>query len=230
MILKIHKDILSKSAVLLVEDEESLRKSFKRVLECWVKKVYEAKNGEEALVAYKRYYPDIIITDIKMPKVNGLEFIEAIRKINQTVPIVAMSAYTDKEYLLKSIKLLLIEYLVKPIQENDLLTVLSSCASKLAQDLNEYDDFGHLGKYDFQNKSFIDANNETISLTTKEVELMELFIKNRGNLVTKQTIEDNIYMYNYAPSSALKNLIFKLRKKVGKQLIKSVGQLGYCLE
>ena len=100
--------ILNKSSILLAEDDVSVRDSFKRVLLLFVKNIYTAHNGEEALALYKKYNPDIIITDIKMPKLNGLEFIQEIRKNDHDTPIIVTSAYTDQDFLLKSIKLSLV--------------------------------------------------------------------------------------------------------------------------
>ncbi|MDR3346255.1 MAG: response regulator [Campylobacteraceae bacterium] len=229
MLSKQHEDTLAKSSILLVEDEGALRKSFKKVLELYVKEVFEARNGEEALRAYEKHYPDIIITDIKMPKMNGLDFIELIRKSNKTIPIVVTSAYSDRDYLLKSIKLLLIEYLLKPIQEKDLIKVLASCAARVLENSDKYLELGSCGGYDHENRVFIDKNGTKVALTTKEIEFLELLIQNKGKLLTKQHIEDSLYIYEEAPPSALKNLVFKLRKKTGEKLIESVGKLGYRL-
>ncbi|MDR1284753.1 MAG: response regulator [Campylobacteraceae bacterium] len=229
MMAEIYQEILAKSSILLIEDEEPLRKSFKKVLKLWVAEVYEASDGEDGLRAYERYYPNIIITDIKMPKINGLDFIETIRKTNKSIPIVVTSAYADKDYLLKSIKLLLIEYLLKPISEKDLIKVLSSCAAKLSENDNVYMKLGS-GQYDCQNRVFIDKSGDIHALTSKEIELLELLLQNKGKLLTKQRIEENLYIYDIAPLSALKNLIFKLRKKIGDETILSVGKLGYKIK
>ncbi|NOX16398.1 MAG: helix-turn-helix domain-containing protein, partial [Epsilonproteobacteria bacterium] len=65
--------------------------------------------------------------------------------------------------------------------------------------------------------------------TQKEVEFFELMLAHKGNLVTKQEIENKIYIYEEAPPSALKNLVFKLRKKLEISIIKTVGKLGYTI-
>jgi YesN/AraC family two-component response regulator len=222
-------EILAKSSVLLIEDEERLRKSFKKALNLWVGEVYEASDGEEGLKIYEKRCPNIIITDIKMPNMNGLDFIETIRKTDKTIPIIVTSAYSDKDYLLKSIKLLLIEYLLKPIQEKDLLRSLSCCAAKLLEQSGGHVELEN-GRYDFQNRVFLDEKNNIHALTSKEVELLELLLKNRGRLLTKQYIEESLYLCDAAPLSALKNIIFKLRKKIGYKTILSVGNFGYKIK
>jgi len=228
MIEKKYNLILKDSTVLLAEDEDSVRESFKRILLLYVKDVYDAKDGEEALELFYKFNPDIIITDIKMPKVNGLELIKKIRSKDLTIPIIVTSAYTDQDFLLESIKLSLVEYAIKPIKEEKLNSMFVECAKIL---LHKYhtiikleDDFF----YDYDNKVFV-YNEEKIILTKKEIELVELLLSHRGNLVTKETIEDNIYIYEEAPPSALKNLVFKLRKKLPKNIIKTVSKLGYMI-
>lgn len=220
---------LQKSSILLAEDEENLRESFKKVLLLYVDKVYTASNGEEALELYKKVHPDILITDLKMPKLNGLELIKTIRKENEEIPIIVTSAYTDQDFLLESIKLSLVEYAVKPIREINLSQLLESCAnilikySKTVIKLNEH------CFYDYDNKTFTNKENHTL-LTNKEVDFIEILLAHKGNLVTKHNIEDKLYIYEEAPPSALKNLVFKLRKKLDTDVIKTVSKLGYMIE
>ena len=221
------EEFLSGCTVLLVEDEEALRKSFSKVLRLWVKGVIEASDGEEALQLYEKHHPNIIITDIKMPTMNGLELIQAIRPANKTIPIVVTSAYADQSFLLESIKLSLVEYLIKPIQESDLMRVLNNCAKILLENRPQNIHLGRFGVYDYLNKCFIPQNKTPISLTPKEVELIELLLTHKGSLFTKQRIEEHLYLYEEAPPSALKNLIFKLRKKLDCELIETAGKLGY---
>ncbi len=120
--------ILNKSTILLAEDDQSVRESFERILLLFVDHVYCARDGEEALNLFEKYSPDIIITDIKMPKLNGLEFIKKIRQVDSDTPIIVTSAYTDQNFLLESIKLSLVDYIVKPIKETQLDKLLIECA------------------------------------------------------------------------------------------------------
>lgn len=221
--------LLNKSSILLAEDEENVRESFKKVLLLYVKEVFTAKDGKEAYELYTKHNPDIIITDIKMPKINGIELIKKIRQKNHDIPIIVTSAHTDQDLLLESIKLSLVEYVVKPIKEKELNRLLRECAQKLYESSETVINLGKNISYDFENKIFI-HNDKSINLTQKEVEFFEILLAHRGNLVTKQDIEDKIYIYEEAPISALKNLVFKLRKKLNTDVIKTVGKLGYMIE
>ncbi len=226
---KKYEILLSKSSVLLAEDEERVRESFKMVLELYVDAVFCASNGKEAYAIYQKKHPDIVITDIKMPIVSGLELVKKIRLKDTETPIIVTSAYTDQDFLMESIKLSLIEYLVKPVKESDLSRVLEESARRLYADHHTITKITDEISYDLENKNFI-CNGKKIVITPKEIELVELLLAHRGNLLTKQEIEDRIYIYEDAPISALKNLVFKLRKKLPVDIIETVGKLGYMIK
>lgn len=206
-----YKVILKNSSLLLAEDEENLRESFTKVLLLYVGKVYTAADGEEAFLVYKEKHPDILITDVKMPKLNGVELIKRIRKENQEIPIIVTSAYTDKDFLLESIKLSLIEYTVKPIRQSDLIRLLEASATILLEKVKTVMCIDAQHTYDYTNK-MLTCNDVPISLTQKRDRIFEILLAHKGNLVTRQTLEDKLYVYEEAPPSALKNLVFKLRK------------------
>jgi len=221
--------VLKNSSLLLAEDEKNLRDSFAKVLLLYVEKVFTASDGEEALNLYNLHHPDIVITDVKMPKINGLDLIKEIRKDNHTIPIIVTSAYTDKDFLLESIKLSLVDYVVKPIKEGDLTRLLEQSAAILLEKAKTVIKINPSDSYDYNNKIFL-QDNIPIALTQKEVELIEILLAHKGNLVTRQILEDKLYIYEEAPPSALKNLVFKLRKKIGNDVIKTIGNLGYAIK
>lgn len=224
-----YKVILKNSSLLLAEDEQNLREIFTKVLLLYVGKVYTAADGEEAFLLYKENHPDIIITDVKMPRLNGVDLIKRIRKENQEIPIIVTSAYTDKDFLLESIKLSLIEYTVKPIRQSELIRILEESAAVLLEKTKTVMCIDEYHAYDYTNK-MLTRNSVSIALTQKEIEFLEILLAHKGNLVTRQTLEDKLYIYEEAPPSALKNLVFKLRKKIGNDLIKTVGNLGYSIQ
>jgi len=220
--------VLKNSSILIAEDEESVRESFKKVLSLFVKDVFVAVDGEEAFELYQKHSPDILITDVKMPKLNGIDLIKKIREKNKIMPIVVTSAYTDQDYLLESIKLSLVEYAIKPMKESDLNRILTNSAKVLLEYSKTIISFGEHNFYDYTNKVFI-YDGKKVTLTQKEVEFFELLLTHRGDLVTKQKIEDKLYIYEEAPPSALKNLVFKLRKKLPSDIIETRGKLGYLI-
>lgn len=110
--------------VLYAEDEEQIRNIFERILGKLTKEVYVATNGEEALGLYYEKNPDIIITDVKMPRMTGFEMAAEVRKKDKLIPIVAITAHNETEYFLEAIRLGVTNFLVKPIELEQLKEAL----------------------------------------------------------------------------------------------------------
>lgn len=224
------KAVLKSSILLLVEDDIRIIEKFSRLLEIYVGTIYTATNGKDALKLYKKFNPQFIITDIEMPVMNGLQFIEYLRNENSTVPIIAISAHTNREYLLNSIKLKLVDYLLKPVDSTELIKSLESVAKELKSlKLSNIIDITEGIKYNPIEKNLI-INDKNVSLTVNESKVFELLLINRGNIVTKQMFEDKIYIFKEMGESALKNVIYKLRKKINSEIIVSVQRLGYKID
>jgi len=221
------KTILKDSSLLLVENDEKIMEKFSRLLGLYVKNVYQATSGIEALEIYKKNKPSFIITDIEMPHMDGLEFLDILRKKNENVPAIITSAYSNKEYLLQSIKLQLIDYLIKPIDHNDLMLALERVAISLKKNslqsvVEIYD-----GVFYRPIKKIVSVDGINNKLTAIESELLEFLILNKGSIVTKKMVEDKIYLFKEMSDVALKNIIYKLRKKLIKNVIVSVDRIGY---
>lgn len=102
-------------SILYVEDEATLRESMSVMLTYLPSKLYTAANGEEGLALYKEHQPDIVITDIKMPKMNGIEMVKAIRQINNNQHIIFTSAHSESQYFIDAIELQADAYMLKPV-------------------------------------------------------------------------------------------------------------------
>ena len=96
---------LSRATLLYVEDDETTRNYMCKRLEKKFKKVYLAINGEDGIAQFKTHQPDIILTDVVMPKLNGIDMSRKIKKINPKIPIVITSAHGDTSFLLDAIDL-----------------------------------------------------------------------------------------------------------------------------
>ncbi len=125
------KELLKNLRILYVEDEEDVRRNAVEYLKRIAKEVLEASNGKEAIKVWSEEQPDIIITDISMPKLNGLDMARYIRSKDQEVQIIVATAYTDTDYLMQAVELNLVKYLVKPITKEKLLTALSQSVEKI---------------------------------------------------------------------------------------------------
>ena len=119
-IVKLSKNI----KVLFVEDNEVTRKEVQEILKMFFDKIITASDGLDGLKKFDENDIDLIITDIKMPQMDGLKMIEQIRAKNISIPIVVFSAHEESEYLLKAIELNVDGFLSKPININKFIQII----------------------------------------------------------------------------------------------------------
>jgi len=119
--------ILKNITILYAEDEKSLRDITLNILKGFTNKQYVAENGLEGLELFKKHEEeiDLIITDVNMPQMNGLDMIKEIKKINPNIPIIVATAFSNTEYLLEAIDIGVDKYILKPIDMKKLLQVMS---------------------------------------------------------------------------------------------------------
>lgn len=117
--------------LLIVEDEQKLSKLLKNAINDLFTSVTIAKDGNEGLKKFKSVKPDIIITDIMMPNCDGLEMTQKIKELNNDIPIIILSAYSDKDKLLKAIDLGINKYFIKPFDPEELVDYLINLSKKL---------------------------------------------------------------------------------------------------
>ena len=123
--------ILDELTVLFVEDDTDAQEIIKMLLEDNVSKFYQAFDGKEALDIYYDKKPDIIITDIQMPKLDGLEMAKQIKECDPYQPIIVMSAFDDKERLLKAIDIGIDQFIPKPIDTDILFEKIELLIKKI---------------------------------------------------------------------------------------------------
>lgn len=127
------QNIAKKYTVLYVEDDDLIKEAMSRILQLFSGKLYTASDGKEGLKLFYAHKPDLIITDISMPIMNGIEMIKEIRQNNKEIPIMINSAFSDKDYLLDSIYIGVDRYTVKPIKHEEFLGNLLFLFTKLQQ-------------------------------------------------------------------------------------------------
>lgn len=123
--------LTKKLRVLYVEDEESVRTSMYDILCIFFDTIHIAENGIEGLEKLQQHTVDMVITDIQMPRMNGLEMIENIRRDNPNLPIVITTAFSDQDYFIRSIDLKVDKYLIKPIEQSHAKEVFYAIAKML---------------------------------------------------------------------------------------------------
>ncbi len=217
-------DKLKDLKILYIDDEDFIRLNAVEYLNFYCDNVYEAKDGVDGLAAYEKYKPDIIITDIRMPKLNGLDMVNIIRRKDSKTRIIVATAFLETSYLLQAVELGLIKYLIKPITEEKLLPVLKACIL----DVDDNKSIFNLGNdfvFDILNKSLF-YKKEQVSLTKKELLFLELLVKNKKRAVKYE--EFNSYIWSGLMSEdALRSIVKEVRKKISKECVKNISGIGY---
>jgi diguanylate cyclase (GGDEF)-like protein len=117
--------------ILYVEDEDDIREGFALILQRGSKELYIATNGQEALELFARNFVDIVVSDIKMPKMNGLEMAKKIKDLSPETPIVFTTAFSDNDYLKEAIEIGVDGYILKPIDRNRVFEKLNHIANNV---------------------------------------------------------------------------------------------------
>lgn len=219
--------ILKRMTILFVEDDPLVLEQISSLLNIFFGKVITAENGQIAYTLYEDEEPDIILSDLQMPKIGGFDFFTLIRKHNQSIPIIILSAYSDHTMLFKAANAQIDSYIVKPVELEALLDVFRKVLPKITTK-NLFFHFENNLIYNTLTEELF-KKGELIPLGKKEKMLLKLFIQYNYRTIDKDEITYNIWPHEDVSESALKNLLNRLRNKVGFDLIVSVKGSGWRL-
>ncbi|MEA2049833.1 MAG: response regulator [Campylobacterota bacterium] len=203
--------------LLFVENEKGIRENFYEYFLLLFKNVYIAKDGLDGFELYTKHTPDLIISDIKMDNMDGITLIQKIRAKDKDTSIVIISAHTDVDYLLNSIELNLLKYIVKPLTHDKLENIFY----KFVNEHNVDNDISlkiHNNTVKFDNQQF--------ELSLKETLFLNKLIK-ENRVITYEEIENEIWDNKHMSQNALRLFIKNLRKKLPKDFIKNIPNFGY---
>lgn len=216
-------------SLLYVEDEENIRKNAISYFSRLFSFVYEAKNGVEALKITKEKKPNIIITDIKMPSMTGLEFIKKLREFDNQTQVIVLTAFTDTSYLLQAVELGLVKYLVKPIRHDKILPILIKCVENIKENESNLKYISKTCIFDTFNKSLV-KDSQVIKLTKNEIDFLQLLTNNLNKVVTYEQIENKIWYDSYMSEDAIRSLVRNLRRKLPSDTLKNIAKIGYKID
>ncbi|WP_174247193.1 response regulator transcription factor [Arcobacter sp. LA11] len=218
--------LLKELKILFVEDEVNISKLLKDALADYFFSFTVANNGEEGLDKFKKVNPDIVITDIMMPKLDGLEMTKKIKEINEEIPIIVLSAFSDKEKLLKAIDIGITKYFIKPFDPEEVLEYLTFLAKKLNKHriicLNKHFSFDNNTKNLFEDDTFV-------NITKREKQFISLLVENKKDIVTAKLIKTKLWPGEDVTDERLRTFIKRLRAKTAKELIKNIPGQGYLI-
>ena len=220
--------------VLYVEDEPEVQAQTLKVMQLCFDKVFVADHGIEGLNCFKKESIDLVFTDINMPNMDGLSMIEAIRAINATVPIIVFSAYDYPDYFLKTIKHGIAGYLLKPVHVNDVIELLQKLL-----DQNRLGKPLHVKKHTYElidgfywdvKTQSLCKGNEEIKLTKRENDLFELLSSSKQRVFSAEEIEITVFDDDLSDNKRVRNLLSRLRQKLGVDVIQTIYGQGYKLK
>jgi len=217
---------LKNFTILCVEDEDIIRKGIVNTLKYYFKDVLDASNADDGYDLYVEYKPDIILSDIEMPRKNGIKMVEEIRENDLTTIIVMLTAYSSEEYLLELINLHISHYIIKPVHSENLLDgLIKSLAHKLDKRLVFTQELY------FDMKSYkLFFKNEDVPLRKRDIDFLLLLFQNKNQIVNYAMIEEHLWKDKSMSISALKTFIKEFRKRIPIDIITNVLQIGYKLK
>ena len=220
--------ILNNLTVLIVENEGDGKKIVQEVMRDKFEKVITAQNGDEGLKKFKKYNPNMVITDVFMPIMSGLDMAKSIKEISKDTPIIVFSTNSEKETLLKAIDVGIDKYVLKPIDLDDFLVTLENVAKNKIETANIIQ---VTNGYSFNKiKRVLIRDGVEISLTKKELAFISLLIKRLGTLVLHDEIKNVVWVGESVTEAAIRTFVKRVRDKVGSNFIKNVPGLGYKID
>ena len=232
--MNICKSLISKSKqlkVLYVEDNEEARVQTTKMLKNYFSDITEAINGKEGLEKFKASSYHIVFTDLNMPIMDGISMIEAIRKFDNKTPIIVFSAYSDSEYLLETVNSGIDGYILKPYDFNQIHKVIEKIVSKYEIEIKLKNEI--LLEFDFvwnKDNKTISQGNEIFKLTKNEISLLDFFAKSENIIRSNDEIENYIFKDEVSDKKRVRNMISRLKTKLGVNLIESNYGSGYRLK
>ena len=213
--------------ILVVEDDKTLREGISEYLSEFGYIVMEAKDGSEAISKFNNDI-NLIILDIQIPFINGLDVLKEIRKKSK-VPVLMLTAFSDEEFKIEAFTNLADGYVEKPFS----LPVLKARIDSLIKK-----NFGQIEKFEYKNVAVnftsytAKINDENIDINAKELEILKCLLDNEGQVLTRMQIIDNVWKETEEiPYDRVIDVYIKeLRKKLELDCIITIRNVGYKLE
>ncbi|MEJ2513472.1 MAG: response regulator transcription factor [Anaerolineales bacterium] len=204
--------------VLVVDDEKSLRDFIQRNLEIRGYRVWTAGNGLEALAIFDQEYINLVILDVMMPNMDGLEALRKVRE-KSTVPVIVLSALGEERDKVTALNLGADDYLTKPFGVNELLARVRAVQRRM-----EWGDSGETADRLVYGDISIDIENHTLlvagkalEVTPTEFNLLVLLMRNAGKVLTHQMILKKVWGPEYGQEAEyLRVYVGRLRQKIEK--------------
>jgi|GEM_PF-3081173 len=222
---------LKDKKIMLLEDDAVLLENYANTFKSFFAEVFFANNYHDAYIEYKEHKPDIIVVDVhlKNEKKDGLDFVQTLRDEDENIPIIVFSAMTDTDIFLKAIPLNLLDYCVKPISYNDIITTLLKYIENTKSNNIYILDTKREITFNFLTYE-LKKGEQTQKLPINARKLLALLIESKDNFISYEMIENEIYFQKDFYITTVRNHISMLRAILGKDSIVVNVDQGYKLE
>lgn len=225
--------------VLVVEDDNNIRKGLCQILLDEGYEPIEAASGDKAIEIFKNQSPDLVCLDIMMPGMSGYDVCKKIRATNETVPIIFLSAKSEEIDKVLGLELGADDYITKPFGVKEVVARIRAVTRRFlrAQSKEKTMDIFTMGDLEIDPKELrAKRKDESIELSVREVKILNLLFELRGKVVDRDTLLNKCWGMNYFPNSrTLDQTISNLRKKIeidpkNPNIVKTVHAAGYRFE
>lgn len=218
--------------VLLIEDDTSLARSLELELACEHYRVTVTHSGMEGLTAAREETPNLIILDVGLPDISGLEVCRRLRKTGSKVPLVVLTAKGELEERVAGLDAGADDYIVKPFSIEELLARIRAHLRRNQDTYADALEFEDLQLNRLTREVY--RSSRPIDLTPKEFDLLEYFLANPRQVLSRDKILEKVWGYDFMGDSNIieayiRYLRIKLEKEGEKRLIQTVRGIGYVL-
>jgi two-component system alkaline phosphatase synthesis response regulator PhoP len=221
---------MSKPKILVVDDEKDLLDliEYNLIREGYL--VYKAENGVEALKAARSVVPDLIILDVMMPRMDGMELIELIKKDDglKHIPVIFLTAKADEQSEVRGLEKGADDYIVKPVTSGKLVSRVKATLRRTGL-VESASNVIEVHGYTIDRDRYIVRKGDIeFQLPKKEFELLYFLSSRRGKVLDRQTLLNEVWGSNvYVIDRTIDVHIRKIREKLGEDLIETVKGVGY---
>ncbi len=214
--------------LLLVEDDTSLAAGLSLALRNKGFAVNHVARGDHALLAVQTDPPDLMILDLGLPDMDGLDVLRQLRNTNRTIPVLILTARDTTSEKIAGLDLGADDYLAKPFDIDELDARLRAMSRRLGSATGSILTAGELS-LDLATRE-LSKGDEPVDLSRREYALLRALMENRGKVLTREALEGKLYAWGEeVASNALEVHIHHLRRKLGADVIKTVRGIGYSL-
>ena len=213
--------------VLIVEDDRGISRFLEIEMTKRGHEVRKAETGLEALEIFEEFSPDIVLLDVRLPEMDGIEVAQTMREKDPKVGIIMITALGETKDKVTGLKAGADDYVVKPFDTEELVARMESLLRR--KNISEETPIECCNVKLYTASRRVEVDGKEIELSRKEFELLEYLMRNKGKALSKERILEAVWGYDYGINT-VEVYINYLRKKLGPDIIKTVWGVGYIMK